>query len=388
MHSERGSALGYFLAALLGVIVGGVLISLPHGPLATLIRRGAPAVVAPNTEPAVTPTAQVGGQPGAPAGSITETVRRIGPAVVSIKTRVVSERRDIPEVFREFFGDEGHPMPQEGQGSGMIISAEKGYVLTNTHVVKDARIIKVTLPDKRTFDGKLVGADTQSDLAVVRIPAQNLPEVRLAAGAPLSIGSWVVAIGNPFGYANTVTVGVVSATEREIQPQGGPALERLIQTDAAINPGNSGGPLCNLDGEVIGINTAILSVAQGIGFAISSGHARGIADQLIEQGKVVRPWIGIEYRQVTPELREYFGLPMDEGVVVQQVMSGSPAARAGLQRGDLIVEIDRAPVKELTDLRNVILKRKVGDSISLLIYRGREQKVIKLHTAEMPQGIQ
>lgn len=369
-------------------MVGGTLVLVVAMPrFAPSQESNVPAAVAPDVAPAVKPVVSTSRQSEATDGSITETVRRVGPAVVSIKTRFLSKESDIPDLFREFFGDEGRPVPQEGQGSGMIIHADKGYVLTNAHVIKDARVIKVTLPDKRTFDGTLVGADTMSDLAVIRIPAHNLPEVKLSSSTSPPIGSWVVAIGNPFGYENTVTVGVVSATEREILPEGGPALERLIQTDAAINPGNSGGPLCNLQGEVVGINTAILSVAQGIGFAIASGHARTVVDQLIAHGRVLRPWIGIQYHGVTPEMKEYLGLPTDEGVIIERVIPRSPASRAGLRRGDLIVEINGVPVKRINDLRDEIRKRKVGDTIRLRLYRGREQKVITLQAGEMPADL-
>ncbi|HOJ20121.1 MAG TPA: trypsin-like peptidase domain-containing protein [Armatimonadota bacterium] len=377
IRNERGSTFGYFLAALLGALLGGMLV-------VTVLNKEQKQTEAAPPLP-INSTASL--PRSTDTGTVTEAVKRIGPAVVSIDTRVVRPRSDIPEFFREFFGDESAPMPQEGKGSGVIIDARRGYVLTNAHVIKDAREIKVTLPDKRQFTGKVVGQDVQSDLAVVRIPANNLPEAKLSKAAPPPIGSWVVAIGNPFGFANTVTVGVVSATERDISPQGGPTLQRLIQTDAAINPGNSGGPLVNLDGEVVGINTAILSVAQGIGFAISSQHAHEVAQQLIERGKVVRPWIGVSYMPVTQEFKEYFDLPTTEGVVVRDVIEGSPAARAGVRRGDLIVEIDRKQIKEADDLKNEILKRKVGDTVSLLIYRGKESKVIKLRTAEMPQNL-
>ncbi|HOQ30276.1 MAG TPA: trypsin-like peptidase domain-containing protein, partial [Armatimonadota bacterium] len=270
IRNERGSTFGYFLAALLGALLGGMLV-------VTVLNKEQKQTEAAPPLP-INSTASL--PRSTDTGTVTEAVKRIGPAVVSIDTRVVRPRSDIPEFFREFFGDESAPMPQEGKGSGVIIDARRGYVLTNAHVIKDAREIKVTLPDKRQFTGKVVGQDVQSDLAVVRIPANNLPEAKLSKAAPPPIGSWVVAIGNPFGFANTVTVGVVSATERDISPQGGPTLQRLIQTDAAINPGNSGGPLVNLDGEVVGINTAILSVAQGIGFAISSQHAHEVAQQL------------------------------------------------------------------------------------------------------------
>jgi serine protease Do len=377
IRNERGSTFGYFLAALLGALLGGMLV-------VTVLNKEQKQTEAAPPLP-INSTASL--PRSTDTGTVTEAVKRIGPAVVSIDTRVVRPRSDIPEFFREFFGDESAPMPQEGKGSGVIIDARRGYVLTNAHVIKDAREIKVTLPDKRQFTGKVVGQDVQSDLAVVRIPANNLPEAKLSKAAPPPIGSWVVAIGNPFGFANTVTVGVVSATERDISPQGGPTLQRLIQTDAAINPGNSGGPLVNLDGEVVGINTAILSVAQGIGFAISSQHAHEVAQQLIERGKVVRPWIGVSYMPVTQEFKEYFDLPTTEGVVVRDVIEGSPAARAGVRRGDLIVEIDRKQIKEADDLKNEILKRKVGDTVSLLIYRGKESQIIKLRTAEMPQNL-
>ena len=380
-RGERGSTFGYFLAALLGALLGGWLVA---GRIEKTQRAGAaPSVPAPIR----TVSAGMPGPDG--ASSVAEVVRKVGPSVVSINTRALREQRsDVPDVFRRFFGDQGSsPVPQEGQGSGMIIDGARGYVLTNAHVVKGATSIKVTLKDKRTVDGKVIGADPQSDLAVVKISANNLPRVSLSHERAPEVGSWVVAIGNPFGFENTVTVGVVSATERNIAPQGGPALERLIQTDAAITPGNSGGPLVNLKGEVVGINTAILSVAQGIGFAISSEHANTIAQQLIDEGKVVRPWIGVEMQAVRPELKDYFDLPVSEGVMVSGVVPNSPAAKVGLERGDVIVEVNRIAVKSPEELRGYILKQKVGGEVSLLIYRGRESKVIKLRTAEFPANL-
>lgn len=382
MRGERGSALGYFLVALLGALVGGLMV-------VALVPRA--RSVRPSPTPPITPASAMPVSDSA-GGSVAEAVRRVGPAVVSINTRMapITGGNDMPDLFRQFFGGDGSapPMPRQGQGSGMIIDARKGYILTNAHVVRDAQTIKVTLPDKRSFDGKRIGVDSQSDVAVVQIKADNLPEVRLATGNPPPIGSWVVAIGNPFGFENTVTVGVVSATEREIPRDDGPALERMLQTDAAINPGNSGGPLCNLQGEVVGMNTAILSSAQGIGFAIASGHAQMVAKQLIERGKVIRPYIGVAPVAVTPEMRDYFNLPKNQGgaIIGQVVGQDSPAAKAGLQQGDLIAQIDHVNIKKPEDVRDQVLRHKVGDTLQILVYRGQTPHVFKVKTAEMPQN--
>ena len=227
---------------------------------------------------------------------VVRAIAKVGPSVVNINTSVVQPRSNIPSIFRDFFGDDplfGGSNPKEGQGSGVIIDGDKGYVLTNEHVIHDVRVngggqIKVSLPNKQTYDGKLIGSDQTCDLALVKIEGTKLPQARLADGSELVIGSTAIAIGNPFGFRNSVTVGVVSATGRTLPSSSGSNLENLIQTDAAINPGNSGGPLCDIDGNVIGLNTAIIPYGQGLGFAISAGTIRGVIDELEQYGRVRR----------------------------------------------------------------------------------------------------
>ncbi len=232
--------------------------------------------------------------PGKAGNPVIDAVKRVGPAVVNIDT-VVMQRQSIlgfGDPFGDLFGSDPFTrlVPAQGQGSGIIIDGEKGYVLTNDHVIHDAMArngqIKVSLPNKQTFEAKVVGADPQDHIAVLKIDGKDLPSVHLASSDSLVIGEWAIAIGNPFGYRNSVTLGVVSALDRTLDSENGNRLEGLIQTDAAINPGNSGGPLCNIDGDVIGINTAIIRGAEGLGFAIGALTAKPVIDEIIKYGRV------------------------------------------------------------------------------------------------------
>ncbi len=299
-------------------------------------------------------------------------VAKVRPAVVNIATRQLS----YDALLR--------PVPAQGIGSGVIFDA-RGYVLTNNHVVEGAQQIRVTLPDGRAFPGKLVGADPLTDLAVIKIDGRDLPAARLGDSSKLEVGETVIAIGNPLGLEGgpTVTVGVVSAIARSIEEPGGAGLYDLVQTDAAINPGNSGGPLVRMAGDVIGINTAIIQQAQGIGFAISINSAKPIVQELLAHGRVVRPFIGIVPVSVTPQIASAYDLPVDHGVLVARLDPRGPAARAGMRAGDIVVAVAGHPVKSLGELRVAIGQHKIGETIDLAVRREKTSVTLKVTLAEM-----
>ncbi len=310
-------------------------------------------------------------------------LERTVPAVVNIFTRTRLPGQQHPlfsdPFFRHFF-DIPAPQPREGQslGSGVIVDAKNGYVLTNTHVIDRAVEISVNLSDGRTLKAELVGADPEADVAVLKIPAEELSAVPVADSDGLRVGDFVVAIGNPFGLGQTVTSGIVSALGRS--GLGIEGYEDFIQTDASINPGNSGGPLVNLRGELVGINTAILSKSGGnvgIGFAIPINMAQEIMTQLVEHGQVRRGQLGAQAQDLTPELAVAFGLKQQRGAVVTQVEPGTPAERAGLQPGDIIVEVNGRPVQGSSDVRNSVGLLRIGQKVEMKILRGDERKTIR-----------
>ncbi len=318
--------------------------------------------------------------------AITSAVEKVAPAVVFIDTKFqVSTPFGFPDFFYPFFGQD---QIQEGQGSGVIVDGKNGYIMTNAHVVSGAVDIRVTLPDGRSFQGKVVGSDSFSDIAVVKVDATNLPQATLGDTANLKVGSWAIAIGNPYGFENTVTVGVISAKNRSItNPETGRPLQDLIQTDAAINPGNSGGALVNIKGEVIGINTAIIPYAQGIGFAVDINAAKQVFNDLITTGQAVRPWIGITYSKITQDTAKKLNLPDQMGVIIVEIVPGSPAQKAGLQVNDVIKAIDGTPIYKIDDLRNLIKGKKVGDSINLTIWRAGSTLNLSLTLEQMPSTL-
>ncbi len=310
--------------------------------------------------------------------TIREIVKKAGPAVVKIETTVeVAGNSTNPFLndpfFREFFGDDFQYSPRsqitQGMGSGFIFSKD-GYILTNNHVVSDAKEIKVYLSSRQEpYTAKMIGSDAELDLAVIKIEAGNdLPMLKFGNSDNVSAGSWVVAIGNPYGLDHTVTVGVISATGRPVTIEG-QEYKNLIQTDASINPGNSGGPLLNLNGEVVGINTAVNASAQGIGFAIPSSTVEQILDQLLTEGKVIRPWLGVIIQPVTDELAQYFGLEKAEGALISNVQSGSPAEKAGLRRGDIILQYNDKPIKTTEELQEAVRETEIGQKVVLLVHR-------------------
>ncbi|MGB9712860.1 MAG: DegQ family serine endoprotease [Dissulfurimicrobium sp.] len=325
------------------------------------------------------------------------------PAVVSVQVEKTLKQEQITEedpfgffndpFFRRFFGPEGpmfgnpHKFRQMGLGSGFIISQD-GYILTNNHVVSGADVIKVKLYDGREFKAKVIGTDPQSDIAVIKIPATNLPVLKLGDSDKIEVGEWAIAIGNPFGLKETVTVGVISAKGRD--RVGISDYEDFIQTDAAINPGNSGGPLLNIYGEVIGINTAIFSKSggyMGIGFAIPINMAKVIKDQLIAKGKITRGWLGVVIQDVTEDLAKSFGLKKKEGVLVADVTNGSPAEKAGIKREDVIIELNGVKINDSGELRNKIALTAPGTVVKLEIERNGKRLSIPVTIAEQPQGI-
>ncbi len=327
-------------------------------------------------------------------------VKQAKPAVVNIKvekTTTNSPHQGLgPEdmfnnpFFEQFFGPQSRrQQPQEykqqGQGSGFIISKD-GFILTNNHVVDGADSIKVTLADNRDFDAKVIGTDPQTDVALIKISdPQNLPVLPLGDSSNLEAGEWVIAIGNPFGLSQTVTVGVVSATGRS--SVGISEYENFIQTDAAINPGNSGGPLINGRGEAVGINTALFSRTggyMGIGFAIPINMVKSVEGQLQKQGKVTRGWLGVAIQNVTKELAESFGLKQSGGILISEVQKDSPASAAGLQQGDIILRLDGVELNDVSDLRNRVAMLQPKTKALLDIMRDGRDKKIQVSIGEQP----
>jgi serine protease Do len=316
--------------------------------------------------------------------AFTEIAQKATPAVVSIRVEQAH-----PAMMPGGSGFPGGMMPMPeghvvGQGSGVLIS-EDGLILTNNHVVENARRLDVRLADGRDFHGKVVGTDPQSDLAVVRIEGNGFPYLKLADSDKLEIGEWVIAIGSPFGLSNTVTVGIVSAKSRS--EVGIAGHEDFIQTDAAINPGNSGGPLVNLDGDVVGINSAILSRSggnNGIGFAIPSNLAKAIEQQLVTTGHIVRGFLGVVVQDLTPDLASSFGIKNPQGALVDEVSDGTPAAAAGVKQGDVILAVDGKTVASPGDLRNEIALKAPGTHVDLLVYRDGKEEHLTADLAQQP----
>ncbi len=318
-----------------------------------------------------------------------EVARKATPMTVNIRAdRVESLNGNMGklfEQFNQFFGDlfPNHPPLQRKEqilGSGFIISSD-GYILTNNHVIKGAQKIKVKLADARVFDAKVVGADPRTDVAVLKIDAkQKLPAAVLADSDKLQVGQWALAIGNPFGLGRTLTVGVVSATGRT--NLGIEAYEDFIQTDASINPGNSGGPLLNIYGEVVGINTAIVSSGQGIGFAIPINLAKSVAEQLIKTGKVVRGWLGVSIQPLSPALAQSFGLETTEGALVNRVVSGSPAEKAGIRRGDVLLTFNGRKISGPGDLQVLVASAPAGKAVKIGLLRDGKHLSLQVTLAE------
>jgi serine protease Do len=332
--------------------------------------------------------------------AMAEVTSAVKPSIVNIST---SRTVKVPggndpflndPFFRRFFGDnfggQRHPKEQKsvGLGSGVIVSSD-GYIITNYHVVKDADEIKVLMSNKKEYTGKVIGSDAKTEISVVKIEAKGLPTVPWGNSDKLEVGDLVLAVGNPYGLNQTVTMGIVSALGRA--NVGIADYEDFIQTDAAINPGNSGGALVNARGELVGINTAIYSTTggyQGIGFAIPSNMVKSVMNSLIKTGKVVRGWLGVSIQEITPELAKQFQLKDEGGALVGDVVENSPAEKAGLKRGDVIVEYDGKKIEEPYILRNMIANTSPGEKHQMKVVRDNRTLTIQITIGELPDNTQ
>nr|MDO8045344.1 trypsin-like peptidase domain-containing protein [Candidatus Baldrarchaeota archaeon] len=297
---------------------------------------------------------------------IVKAVEKIGPSVVTIAT---------VQIVRNMFLQ---PVPVKGIGSGFVIRSD-GYILTVNHVIRRARKMEVVLSSGEALSGRIVGADPATDIAVVKVEAENLPVAKLSDSSKLKVGQIVVALGNPFGLTGgpTVTMGVISALNRSIRSKA-LVLEDLIQTDAAINPGNSGGPLVNIYGEVIGVNTAIIPYAQGIGFAIPINLAKKVSEELITYGRVIRPWIGVVGVTINEKIAAYYNLPVDKGALIIEVAPRSPAYKAGIRVGDIITGIGETPINSADDLKKEISRRRIGEEIEVHTIRAGRKGIVTI----------
>ncbi|AAU91504.1 protease DO [Methylococcus capsulatus str. Bath] len=331
---------------------------------------------------------------GLPLPSLAPVLKKAMPAVVNISTKTQIEIAENPLMqdpfFRHFFGIPNQPRRRESSslGSGVIVDARRGYILTNNHVIDKADEISVTLRDGRQLSAKLVGADPESDLAVIKVEPKNLTELPIGDSSQLEVGDFVVAIGNPFGLGQTVTSGIVSALGRS--GLGIEGYEDFIQTDASINPGNSGGALINLRGELVGVNTAIIAPTGGnvgIGFAIPSNMAASIMTQLVEKGEIRRGQIGITIQDLTPDLAQAFGLKQSQGAVITGVQKDSPAASSGLEAGDVVVSVNDRPVKNSADVRNTIGLLPIGEEVRVeVMHKG--ERVVREVVIRAPKLVQ
>ncbi len=329
--------------------------------------------------------------------AFSEIVKAVGPAVVNISTVKVFNQQPRERspffsdpFFRDFFGSpfreyrEPRSYKEQSMGSGVIVSPD-GLIVTNNHVVKDADEIKVTLFNRKEYLAEIVGTDPKTDLAVIKIEEKELPTVPWGNSEKLEVGEFVLAIGSPFGLARTVTMGIISATGRA--NVGIADYEDFIQTDAAINPGNSGGPLVNIGGELVGINTAIFSRSggyQGIGFAVPSNMAKRVMKQLLKEGRVSRGWFGVTIQDITPEIADHFGLAEVRGALVGDVMPGSPAEKAGIRRGDVVLEFDGKVVDDVSSFRNIVASTTAGSKVSVVLLRNGKKKTVDAKITELP----
>jgi Do/DeqQ family serine protease len=396
------TVLAIALAIPVGAIAPGQAATLPSAtlPSASVAQSPVSPGIASPAAAALPVASQAALQPLASgSGSfVAAAVRQVGPAVVRIDTeRTVTQQVDPlleDPFFRQFFGNEGMAPREEhqrGQGSGFILD-QSGVILTNAHVVDKADKVTVTLKDGRTFEGKVRGADPVTDMAVVKIEGKNLPTVQLGDSDRVEVGDWAIAVGNPLGLDNTVTLGIISTLKRSSAQVGIPD-KRLdfIQTDAAINPGNSGGPLVNERGEVIGINTAIRADAMGIGFAIPINKAKSIKDQLAKGEAISHPYLGVQMTTLTPELAQQnntdpnapFEVPEVNGVIVVRVLPNTPAAKAGIRRGDVVTQIDSQPITSADQLQAIVEASRLGQTLQIKVLRGDLTKQIPVRTAPL-----
>jgi S1-C subfamily serine protease len=401
---------GQFVTSLLLILAGVVTTLLGQKILASRFSSQRPTAIASATVPATAATQQsdrpIIGEKNwlnfqtrpTPDNFVVGVVEKVGPAVVRINASRESKRSqkksNMPDDLFGFeepgFNNE-EPL-EEGTGSGFIISAD-GHILTNSHVVEASDTVQVILKNGNQYAGKVLGVDPVTDVAVVKIPTDNLPAVTLGDSQNLKPGQWAIAIGNPLGLDNSVTVGIISATGRSSSDVGVPDKRvGFIQTDAAINPGNSGGPLLNEMGEVIGMNTAIISGAQGLGFAIPIHSAKKIAEELISTGKVEHAYLGIAMQTLTPEIKqavnknlpEKLNIKVDQGVLIVNVIPRSPATKAGLQAGDVILTMNGKPVNKSENVQEIVQAQSVGDVLQLEVNRNGRLLKVAVQVSNLP----
>ncbi|CAD0226726.1 Putative serine protease HhoA [Planktothrix agardhii] len=391
------SIISYLLVAVLSVVL--TLISLQIFPHFLITSAQAEPILTQTQPPTVTAISN----PNSFGNFVSVAVNKVGPAVVRIDTeRTVSANISDPffddPFFRRFFGEGMPQTPQEyqqrGQGSGFIVDSS-GIILTNSHVIKGVDKVTVTLKDGRQFQGEVRGSDDPSDLAVIKINGNNLPVAPLGNSSEVQVGDWAIAVGNPLGLDNTVTLGIVSTLNRPSSQVGIPD-KRLdfIQTDAAINPGNSGGPLLNAQGEVIGINTAIRADGQGIGFAIPIDAAKTVEAALVRGEKIAHPYIGIRMATLTADMAKQLNndpnslmlIPEFNGVLVVQIIPNSPSANAGLRRGDVITEIDGQAIISADQLQRLVEKSKIGQPLKITVHRGQKTEQISVRPSQLDEA--
>lgn len=380
MQNNKKTLFFFFLATVIGAFIGCyILLQIYPGKI-------------PNLTRAESKNQQVNTNFYGKNSPIVEVVKKVGPAVVNIKTETRVKIQPFGREFDDFFKFFGEESPfqnapreqlQTGQGSGVIISKD-GYVLTNEHVVHKAEKIKITMSNNKEYAAKKVGGDPMLDLAILKIDdSNNLPFAKLGDSDAAQVGEWVIAIGTPYGYENTVTVGVLSAKGRRISGEV-EGYSNLLQTDAAINRGNSGGPLIDITGKVIGINTAIIPFAQGIGFAIPINTVKKVQDDLMHNRKISRPYIGIYMSQMNDEYAKYLKMPKTEGIFIEGTIKNSPGEKAGVKRGDVILEINGKKIESPEKLKEQIKSYKVGDKVTLKLWSDEKFKTITVKLEEMP----
>ncbi len=362
MRRMRGTAAAVFVAALLGVLVGAALV------VGWMRHTTGPSDVHLMTCPTSAPPVSRQGQ-----DAIIQAVKRVGPAVVNVTTQVQSPG-----------DDEDLPFSAKGQGSGVIIDSARGYVLTNAHVVKNTSRVVVQLPNGHSYDAHVIGADPLTEVAVLQIPGgKNLPQAA-TLGDPdaLPVGAWVIAIGNPYGFQHSVTVGVLSAKDRQVPAPNGINLQDLMQTDASINPGNSGGALVDLSGNVVGIPTAMVPQAHGIGFAVPIDVAKQVAERLIKSGAM--PWLGIAHVSLAPRDVERLSPPEHRGSLVKAVRSDSPADRAGLRTDDVILRVGFRDIHTAGDVGTAIRSYDVGAKVPIVVWRNGKALRLEVTLGAVP----
>lgn len=362
---RRPGLLSYLLVGLVGAVIGGIMVLYLAPGIVSKSQRFKEFRGDETSPPPITTGAQ---------SPVIEIADKVSPTVVGISNRV-----NVSTFFT-------HQRVEKGAGSGVIFD-ENGYIVTNYHVIKDNDQLIVTLPDGKQVQAKLVGVDERTDLAVIKVDVKNLKAAVFGDSEKVRVGELAVAIGNPLGeqFASTVTAGVISALNRNVDVDE--QRFQLLQTDAAISPGNSGGALVNSKGEVIGINSVkIVDVdVEGLNFAIPSNIVKPIVSSIIKNGKVIRPWLGILGGDVTPQVAEQYGLSTKSGILVSDLPQDSPAAKAGMQRGDVIISFNGEKLKDFADLRNKIEKFKIGDKVKVTVIRGKEQKTLNVTLEQLPQ---